>query len=134
MPRPRKNAVDSSDRPVAATNGARPWGTITEILAKDIVAPGSAAGRWAELWEDVRLRLEQTGRNFALAIPFDDPKVGENASTALRKYGEMQLGPDCVEVISRKTGKGRTVYVRRGEDYEKRRNGNGPVVNDEATG
>ena len=131
MPRPRKNFDDSPARSTAATNGARPWGPISEILATDIAAPGGAAGRWIELWEDVKLRLERTGRNFALAIPFDDPKVGENAATALRNYSERQLGPDCIEVISRRTGKSRTVYVRRGEAYQKPINGNGHTASDE---
>lgn len=108
MPRPKK---DSS------VNGNKPWGPIVEIRAEEIALPARTTGAWFDLWQDLLLRLEKTEREFALAIPFENHQVGENAAAALRKYAESHKMADQVEILSRKAGEGRTIYVRRGEAY-----------------
>lgn len=92
------------------------WGQIKCVPAALI--PSRTGGKWHDLFREVWLRLDKTGRSEALVVPFDSDKEGNAARTALGKMARSS-GVD-IELVSRKRGDGgRDLYVRRGISFKK---------------
>lgn len=100
-------------------NGSTPWANIKEISASHMEELTQVKRtQWAELWDDIRLRLEQTPPSKALEIAFPDESAGFRATQALRRSA-LREGVDII-LRTRKDGNGgRIVYVRRGPTWSK---------------
>ncbi len=97
---------------------ARPWGKIREILADEV--PPERGGKWWALYWDLKLRLEETPDNLALAVPFPNGEGIQGARTALGHLFNSRLGKGAVIIVA---GADRdnvpTIFVRRGPNWGK---------------
>lgn len=110
------------------TQEIAPGITIREIAAATMPEPVQHAPvDWRPLFENVKLRLEQTPRSRMLDIAFDDARLGNRAARALRGYASREIrqhaaSEDWMEVHTRMDLSGtRHIYVRRGEGYGRQR-------------
>lgn len=76
--------------------------------------------KWASLFEDVSLRLEQTSYQFALAIEgFAEKKIARSAANAMSNMSRKKFGVYAVRCEVRENGKGWVLYIRRGKNWKK---------------
>lgn len=71
------------------------WGEIVEVEREYM--PSRTRSKWYSLFEELRLRLEQTHYDKALFVPFDNPKFAESAYHALKKM----KWPTSVDMVCR---------------------------------
>lgn len=103
---------------MASENGT-PWGQPREVPVADVTA-STQRGRWTAFYDDVVLRLKQTGSGHALEYHFADSDEGHLAAGALKRFGNNQLGKEAILVNTLSDGNGgRLLYVRRGPQWNK---------------
>lgn len=98
----------------------RLWGAIKEVEVAAIPSfvPTLRRSKWADLYDEVMLRLEETPAKFALAVPFEDQKAARAAKGAISSMTHKRHGPGYICTAVRPNGKGWIVYMRRGPNYK----------------
>lgn len=97
-------------------NGHR-WGAVIEVEVGTIPPPNRSP--WTELYDELMLRLEQTGPKNALAVPVADKKIGAAATASLRKCFDRHPGRGSVNLAIREKSGQTFVYVWRGAGWPK---------------
>lgn len=100
------------------------WDTITEVNLDDIPPPGTVSsehrGKYAELWQQIILRIEQTPSGRAIAITFQTYRETDNAAAAIRRLSNWRYGFNYLSVRVRKdTESAGILYISRGENWTK---------------
>lgn len=71
-------------------------------------------GKWSQMYDDIRLRLENTPNPQVLEYTLDSPQAVTAAASALRRMLQQQYGKDGVWSMK---ARGNCLYVYRGENY-----------------
>jgi len=88
--------------------------TVREIRAEKVGADDQRQPLpWADLYKEMRLRLEMTTRAFALEVAFEDDYHAKLAMDAVRKHMVKDEKQGWIE-LSRRRNK---LFVRRGKNY-----------------
>lgn len=100
----------------------QPWLSIEEVPADEfgryIETQPRSNGRWAALYTQILLRLEQTPRSRALAVLFKSRVEAKQAKNSADWWFNRWCGPDFVEIATRTGEDGcGLLLVRRGEGY-----------------
>lgn len=95
-----------------ADKTSRAWGEIRTVSAAEVRGSRSA---WAELFTEIRLRLEKTPEGECLEIPFEDNGLRDSARGAMTSFFRRANGNGFVETRCI----GQFLYVRRGPAYGK---------------
>jgi hypothetical protein len=85
---------------------------ISEIAIEDLPLDS----KHGELYQDILLRLEQTGPGFALQVECDNEKEAASALNALRKAYRRRLGPSVVAL----SAVDNYLFAWRGTNWDKR--------------
>lgn len=95
--------------------------TISEVEAEQMPSRYERGEQWQQFYYEIKLRLERTPRSRALRAEFEDVKLARTAHTHLTKRFRKYHGTGVVECRTREEGSGRgALYIRRGEQYEKK--------------
>ena len=103
--------------PAPNGNGKTPWSAIETVDARQMLKARHGNSFVSGLWIDLLKRLEQTPRDQALTVTFEDANEGSTAVSALRRLRKLGGLTDQVEITHRLDGKKRIIYVRRGEKW-----------------
>ncbi len=98
----------------------KPWGQPQEISAMEWPSRGRRYGLGVELLVDLALRLEQTPRTKAIAVPFDTLQEAQRMRDCLYKRSYVKFGRGYISFATgHRTDGTPALFVRRGPNWGK---------------
>lgn len=91
------------------TENGKLWRRITEVPAEEV----PAGGKYAELFRELLLRLEQTPPKYSLVVEMVDERAARAAASSLRPLFAKRLGSNAVFT----SWTGTFLFVRRGPNW-----------------
>ena len=96
----------------------RLWGAPREVFC-DALPKRQQRSKYADLYEDILLRLEQTKPTMALVYPLLNSTNPKNVSCAILRLARNNKGPGYLAVSPRADENGSYIIVRRGKNWSK---------------
>jgi hypothetical protein len=99
-------------------DGDHPWGQPVEVPLKKmrVCVP---RGFWSTLAQELKLRLECTRADRAIAVPFPNPDHLRKARDAVYRWFHTTCGPNAVHISAERKPDGSGVlYISRGPNWK----------------